>query len=709
MSVMSVTDEIKSRIDIVNYVQRYVPSLKKAGRNYKACCPFHNEKSPSFIVNPLNQTWRCFGACAEGGDLFTFAQKMNGWDFKEALRELGQQAGVEVRKQTPEQKSHNDHLDRLRGILATAADFYHEYLFHDEARDVLAYTEDERGFTRETIDTFKIGYAPDSWQDMLHALTELGYSEDELIEVGLVIRSEKGRVYDRFRNRLIIPIRDERGRVVGFGGRILNPEDNPKYLNSPQTPVFDKSRILFGLDTGKKEIRNTETVVIVEGYMDAIQAYQAGYHNVVAQMGTSMTETQVKLVAPRYAKKIVLALDADEAGQNATRRSLEVARQTLAKDFAGKLEVDMRVLQIPSGKDPDDFLRESPDEWQALVDNAQPVADFVIDVETANLASNASLQERQAIANRVLPILMTSENNLYKQDNIQKLAMRLRINERDLLAWAKDQWQIESAPSPRQSAPQPPSPLPDDMPPPMDFPDNMPPEYWGDDEYDIMPPEFMDGQDVPIQTGQSQPVIASPQSPAFVKQDRAMEGYCLSLLMKNPNLLYQANRKLRELAGSNDRLLEGPLCELGIDDFSQSQYRILMVYFQESISQDEMEPLDYVRATIGEELIPDFNALFKEDTENILGRIHHRHTGDLHDIVKSMTKFGRLNVDIQEELINKALKLRQDRLQQERIEMQYLQQEAQASGNTDPQHHNSLNEKIMLSMTAKARIDTAVS
>jgi len=708
MPIMSVTDEIKSRIDIVNYVQRYVPSLKKAGRNYKACCPFHNEKSPSFMVNPVNQTWRCFGACAEGGDLFTFAQKMNGWDFKEALRELGQQAGVEVRKQTPEQKSHDDHLDRLRGILTTAADFYYDYLFHDESREVLAYAMDKRGFTRETIDTFKIGYAADGWQNMLNALTELGYSEDELIEVGLVIRSEKGRVYDRFRNRLMIPIRDERGRVVGFGGRILDPEDTPKYLNSPQTPVFDKSRILFGLDTGKKEIRDTETVVIVEGYMDAIQAYQAGYHNVVAQMGTAMTETQVKLVAPRYAKKIVLALDADEAGQNATRRSLEVARQTLAKDFAGKLEVDIRVLQISSGKDPDDFLRETPDDWQALVDNARPVADFVIDVETANLQSNASLQERQAVANRVLPILMTSENNLYKQDNIQKLAMRLRINERDLLAWAKEQWQIEIAPPPRQSAP--PSPPQNDMPPPMDYPDDLPPEYWDNEDYDIMPPEFMDGQGIASeQNGHTQQVIAPPQSSAFIKQDRAMEGYCLSLLMKNPNLLFQANRKLRELAGNNERLLEGPLCDLGIDDFSQSQYRILMICFQESITQDDMEPLDYVRATIGEELIPDFEALFKEDTENILGRIQHRHKGDLHDIVKSMTKFGRLNVDVQEELVSKALRLRQERLQQERIEMQYLQQEAQTSGDNDPEHNNSLNEKIMLSMTAKARIDRAVS
>ena len=214
---------------------------------------------------------------------------------------------------------------------------------------------------------------------------------------------------------------------------------------------------------------------------------------------------------------------------------------------------------------------------------------------------------------------------------------------------------------------------------------------------------MIDNGNVPSPVGQP-----PPQPTPFVIQDRALEGYCLSLLMKNPNLLYQANRKLRELAGNDEQLLQGPLCDLGVDDFSQSQYRSLMVCFQESISQDDMEPLDYVRAIIEPELLPDFDALLQEDTESISSRIQNRHTADLHDIVKSMTKVGRLRVDAQEELISKALKLRRDRLQQERIEMQYLQHEAQTSGHDDPEHHNRLNEKIMLSMAAKARIDMAV-
>ena len=206
----------------------------------------------------------------------------------------------------------------------------------------------------------------------------------------MAVKNEAGRVYDRFRNRLMIPIRDDRGRVIGFGARALDAEDNPKYLNSPQTALFDKSHTLFGLDTAKTTIRDSETVVIVEGYMDAIQAHQAGFKNVVAQMGTAMTETQLQLVT-RFAKKIILSLDSDAAGQSATMRSLETARTTLQADFSGRLSVDIRVLQIPGAKDPDDLIRETPERWTELVANALPVADFVIEMEMATLPANASL------------------------------------------------------------------------------------------------------------------------------------------------------------------------------------------------------------------------------------------------------------------------------------------------------------------------------
>src|SRR5690606_19647954 len=438
---MSVVDEIKSRLDIVDYIQRTVP-LKKAGRYYKACCPFHNERTPSFVVNQDTQSWRCFGACAEGGDIFSFAMKQNGWSFSEALNELAKVAGVEVAPQSPEQRIQTETVDRLRGLLKTIADYYHDRLF--DANDpaavaALAYAREKRGLSVETLKKFGIGFAPPGWQNALEYLTQLGYSEDDVIDAGVATRNDAGRVYDRFRHRLIVPIRDERGRVIGFGARALAPDDQPKYLNSPQTAVFDKSRVLFALDLAGRSIRDSETAVIVEGYLDAIQAHQAGFTNVVAQMGTALTEAQLKRLAPRWARKIVLALDADAAGQNATIRGLEVAREALQADYGGRLSVDIRILVIPDAKDPDDLIREAAEGWAALVDEALPVADYAIGVEAGNLPPNASLQEREAVARRLLPILIASENDLYRKDNLQKLALRLRIGERDLLAWAAEQ------------------------------------------------------------------------------------------------------------------------------------------------------------------------------------------------------------------------------------------------------------------------------
>ena len=225
---MSVTDEIKSRIDIVSYVQRYVPTLKKAGRNHKACCPFHNEKTPSFVVNPARQSWHCFGACAEGGDLFTFAQRIHNWDFKEALRELASEAGVQLEAQTPAQKDRIDHQERLRGMVASAAEFYQRELHRKGAASSLVYLREKRGMSSATIRDFQLGYAPDSWDFMLRSLRGMGHGDDEIVEVGLAVRNENGRVYDRFRNRLMIPIRDDRGRMVGFGGRALGGDEGAK-------------------------------------------------------------------------------------------------------------------------------------------------------------------------------------------------------------------------------------------------------------------------------------------------------------------------------------------------------------------------------------------------------------------------------------------------------------------------------------------------
>ncbi|MCY3833981.1 MAG: DNA primase [Chloroflexi bacterium] len=678
---MSVTDEIKARIDIVEYVRRHVPGLKKAGRNHKACCPFHNEKTPSFVVNPERQTWHCFGACSEGGDLFTFAQKVHGWDFKEALRELGAEAGVQLKPQTPEQKTLSDRIDGLRGLVKAAAELFQGRLYSGAGSSALAYMREERGLRDETVSAFQLGCAPQSWDWLLKSLRALGYRDDDIVDVGLAIRNENGRVYDRFRNRLMIPIRDERGRAVGFGGRALGSEEAAKYINSPQSVLFDKSRLLFGLDRGRRAIRDSGTAVVVEGYMDVIQAHQAGFYNVVAQMGTAMTEKQIQLIAPRIARRIVLALDADEAGQSAARRSLDVARRTVARDFAGRMNVDLRVLRLPDGKDPDDFLRRWPGEWDSLVAGAPAIADFVIEMETKNLSPGASVLERQSVAADVLPILLASENNLYRQENLQKLSRRLRIGERELLAWARES-------------------LPADEPAKPPMPPDAAPEFWLG-EQDAIPPDATGWNGTSAET--------APTTGAGGRQSPALEPYCLSLLLKNPNLLYLANRKLRELAGDDEELLRGPLSELGVDDFTRSQYRALMERLLDSMAQDDQEPLDYLASVLDNALQSEIKALLIDSPETVSRTMRRNFQVDLNDILRRRPLRVAPGPGEHEELISRALQLRLIRLENERVEMQYLQEEAQADGDLDPRQRDRLNLRIMLSMRAKARINMAVS
>jgi DNA primase len=677
---MSAIDEIKSKLDIVEYIQRTVP-LKKAGRVFKANCPFHHEKTPSFVVDPDRQTWRCFGACAEGGDLFSFAMKQSGWSFHEAMEELAKLAGVELHPQTPEQQTRSEALERLRGLLKLTADFYHERLLDSDDRGAAAalqYVREKRGLTDETITRFQIGYAPEGWQTLHDLLTSMGYDDDDLINAGVVSQNEQGRIYDRFRHRLMIPIRDERGRVVGFGARALAAEDNPKYLNSPQSPVFDKSRLLFGLDFGARDIRVTETVVIVEGYLDAIQAHQAGYTNVVAQMGTALTETQLKLVVPRWAKKIVLALDSDAAGQNAMRRSLEVAREALQADFAGRLAVDIRILTLPGAKDPDDLIREAPEQWQTLVEEAMPVADFVIGMEMETLPPNASVQEREAAARRLLPILIASENDLYKKDNLQKLAIKLRIGERDLLLWAQEQQRIAAARAPNSFG------QPRSLPPPPGF-ETLPPE---DGYYDL--PDF--DQPVGARQGVQLPAVSKPK----------LERYCLRILFAQPDLFYHVNRKFRELAGDNDELVLGPLSDFGADDFTHSTYQALMRVFEEALTQDAMEAMEYLNNQLTPELITEINDIFRDDFDDMRTVLRHGLSADLTVAQKQQERTGAV-LDLYAELTHKALELRQRRLMRVRQEIITIF----ADGQLNLEDAAYYNQVAVLTNQAKRLIDDA--
>lgn len=440
---MSITEDIKSRLDIVDLVSETV-TLKKSGRNYAGFCPFHtNSRTPSFFIFPETQTWRCFGACAEGGDLFSFVMKQQGLEFKEALAQLAIRAGVELEEYTPEQKKRRTHEDKLIDLVEAAADYYHQLFLHAPQAEAARRYIHGRGLTPETIATFKIGYSLDSWDACRTHFNAQGYTDQELLEAGLLKENEdKGRRFDHFRGRLMVPIRNPDGRAVGFGARTLDKDGIPKYINSPQDLLFNKSRLLFGLDLAKRAIREARQAVIVEGYMDMIQLWQAGFHNVVAQMGTASTEEQLTLLK-RYAKRFILALDADAAGAKATLRSLEVARQTLDRDVEvqfdayglvrheSRLQADIRIVTLPAGEDPDSIVRANPAAWADLVNQAKPVVLYVIETAVADL-DKTDAKAKTAVAQQVIPLIKDIADPLERDHYWQELARALHVDERSL-------------------------------------------------------------------------------------------------------------------------------------------------------------------------------------------------------------------------------------------------------------------------------------
>ena len=653
---MSVVDDIKARLDIAAYIGESVP-LRPAGRRFKANCPFHAERTPSFIVDPERGSWRCFGACAEGGDIFSFAMKRHGWSFREALAELARRAGVELRPRTPEQAAHEKEEEALRGLLAAMAEQYHEWLMRprdDAAAAALRYTREARALTEETLRTFQIGYAPAGWQQSWEALRQLGYTEEQAVAAGVCGKSERsGRIYDRFRARLVIPIRDARGRVLGFGGRALD-DDPAKYLNSPQSALFDKSRLLFALDAARPAIRETGVAVVVEGYLDAIQAHQAGFRNVVAQMGTALTEPQLRLLMPHARsgeeRRIVLALDADVAGQSATRRGLETARRALTQDFGGRLGVDMRILQLPDTRDPDDLLREERDRWPALVEGAIPLPQYVIDQEMAALPADASIQQREAAARRVLPLLLATESDLLRRDNVQRLARRLRIMEGDLLALAVAVERRTHQPAPAPA---------DEGPPPPD---------WEEGPYDISPEAA---------------VAPRPQEEAASLAQ--LEAGLLRLLLREPSRLHEIDQLLRQMqpdasdAASPMRQLY--FGDFGGDDFVQNDHRAFITLLREALRADEEEPFSYLRAQSEEaQLGAALEALMEEELDWLSGRLHFGLAEDLKLHRRRNPPDELLAAEQERDMFCGALDLRRRRLGRMLDELYFLaESEADAS------------------------------
>ncbi len=439
---MTVIDDIKDRIDIVDIVSETV-KLKKSGRTYTGFCPFHaNSRTPSFVVWPETGTWKCFGACNTGGDVITYVMKRDGLEFKDALHELGRKAGIEVVERQPDAEIEDQHIARLREAVTAAAQWYNFLLNNNPnaqaARDHLS----KRGITAKTSETFQLGYAPEDWHALENQLRDKGFTREELIDAGLLVSRDDGNVFDRFRNRLMIPIHDGKGRPIGFGARALKDGDEPKYLNSPQSALFDKSRTLYGLHAARTTIRDQKVAVIVEGYMDALAAHQFGFANVVASLGTALTELQFKQLQ-KLTKRIVLALDPDTAGINAMLRGLDVARESLDREIqpvfdarglignASKLDIDLRVLTLPGGQDPDEVMQHDPAQWNTLVDQAPPVAQFVIDSLTAGRNLNDP-KEKATIANQALPIIRDITNPVEQNVYVQQLARKLKVDERSM-------------------------------------------------------------------------------------------------------------------------------------------------------------------------------------------------------------------------------------------------------------------------------------
>ncbi len=544
---MSVTDEIKDRLDAVELIGETV-KLRKSGKNYTGFCPFHpNTRTPAFVVFPETGTWRCFGACNEGGDIFSFMMKKEGWDFPEALRYLAERAAVELKPLTPAEQEQRDAHERLRELLETAVTFFRHNLIDTPAGSpVLDYLH-ARGLTDSSLEIFEIGYAPQSWDASMSFLAERGFDQADVLDAGMITERESGGYYDRFRHRIMIPIRDARGRMAGFGARIVDPEAMPKFLNSPQTAIFDKGALLYGLDKARKAIRQEDQAVVVEGYMDVIGLYQEGFENAVSPMGTAITEVQLRRLK-RYSRRIILALDPDAAGERATLRGLTLAREALSKDedpvfdarglvgYEGRLDADIRVVTLPPGMDPDEVVVEDRDAWPELLGKAQTVVEFVLET----LSAGRDLEDpktKAEIARQVLPLIEDVSDSVEREAYRQILARKLMVDERALLDWRPRR-------SARRSARR------------------------------------------PLRRDEAR---REDERLASAAPDR-LERFCLGVLLRDPELLYRVDRMLQSL--ELDRLSQL--------DFTGSERRMIFRMVHQALEQEEEEPGEHWRNGLDE-------------------------------------------------------------------------------------------------------------
>jgi len=454
----SVIERVKQKLDIVEEIGAVVP-LKQSGRAFRGLCPFHGERTPSFYVYPDGH-WRCFG-CNEHGDLITFVEKTQGLDFIDALSLLAEKAGVALDRGRHDEASATEAAEgsarkRLRTLNEAAAIWFHAQLLQSPAAQYCRTYLDSRGVSNESIATWRLGYAPDGDQLSAYLLSQ-GYSAKELIENGFSREREgslngrpSGGLFDYFRNRLIFPIRNQAGQTVAFGGRDLGGGP-AKYLNSPQTVLFDKSATLFGLDLARGAISRADRVVIVEGYMDAIVVYQHGFRNIVAIIGSALTEKHVRVIK-KLTRRVTLALDPDAAGESAMVRGISVAQRAFDRivapvplavpgaptnrkgepkglvRFEEQVDAEITVARLPAHEDPDEFVRRDPDGWRLAIEQAQPLIDFLIEVETADLALDTPQGKLEA-RRRVMPVIAEVRDRVQAEEYVVRLARKLRLDD----------------------------------------------------------------------------------------------------------------------------------------------------------------------------------------------------------------------------------------------------------------------------------------
>jgi DNA primase len=622
---MSDIEEIKARLDILDIVSEDV-QLKRSGKNYTGFCPFHsNTRTPAFVVWPDTGTWRCFGECNDGGDIFKYVMKREGWDFPEALRQLAQRAGIQLRQLTPEETIQREEHDTLRKLLEDATTYFRHQLFHNpEGQIALEYLRG-RGLEDATIEAFELGYAPQGWENTYPVFLEKSYSRFDLIEAGLASERDDGSLYDRFRHRVMFPIRDGRGRMTGFGARAIDPEDNPKYLNSPQTALFDKSSLLYGLDKARRSIRTEDQAVIVEGYLDVIAPYQAGFTNLVSTMGTAMTEAQLRQIK-RLTRKIVLALDADAAGQKATLRGLQVARQTLDRETEvvfdargllqseARLKADIRVSTLPDGLDPDEVVQQDPQQWADLITQAKPIVEHVM----RTLAAGYDITDPKAkteIAGQVLPLIQDLPNAIERDAYLQQLARLLKVDERSLLALRPP---VTSKPVRRK-------------------------------------PEFAPDRDARTGKMTAEKMLTLPGG-GQAHMVNGLEEHCVSILMREPELIYKLDRALKH----------AELAPVSIDDFENTIHQELLLAASKSLQQDQLSPVSFALDHIPFQLLEKAEKIL-EQSENFNPKLDH----------------------ILEDVFRAILRLRETRLQSTNQQLRFLMEEAQESSPDDIKQYNT--------------------